>query len=62
MQKYGAVNATNLDGGTSCQLVVGSKMINDPTSLSGEHRSRPVASAFILDADDANNGDSSAVK
>ncbi|MBR1539875.1 MAG: phosphodiester glycosidase family protein [Clostridia bacterium] len=62
MQKYGAVNASDLDGGTSCQLVVGDKMINDPTSLNGEHRSRPVATAFVLDADDSNNGDSSAVK
>ena len=62
MQKYGAVNVSNLDGGTSCQLVVGDKMINDPTSLNGEHRSRPVASAFILSSDDSNNGDSSAVK
>lgn len=62
MQKYGAVNASDLDGGTSCQLVVGNKMINDPTSLNGEHRSRPVATAFILDSDDSNNGDSSAVK
>ena len=62
MEKYGAKNAANLDGGTSCQLVVGSKMINDPTSLNGEHRSRPVATAFVLDSDDSNNGDSSAVK
>ena len=62
MQRYGAINASDLDGGTSCQLVVGNKMINDPTSLNGEHRSRPVASAFILDSDESNNGDSSAVK
>ena len=62
MQKYGAINVSNLDGGTSCQLVVGDKMINDPTSLNGEHRSRPVATAFILDADDTNNGDDSLIK
>lgn len=61
MQQYGATNVANLDGGTSCQLVVGSEMINDPTSLNGEHRSRPVATAFVLEADDSNNGDSSAV-
>ncbi len=61
MQRYGAVNVANLDGGTSCQLVVGDKMINDPTALSGEHRSRPVASAFILESDSGNNGDSSLV-
>ena len=62
MQKYGATNVANLDGGTSCQLVVGNEMINDPTSLEGEHRSRPVATAFILDSDESNDGDSSAVK
>ena len=61
MQRYGAVNVSNLDGGTSCQLVVGDKMINDPTSLNGEHRSRPVASAFILENDGANNGDNSLI-
>ena len=62
MQKYGATNVANLDGGTSCQLVVGNKMINDPTSMKGEHRSRPVATAFILDSDESNDGDSSVVK
>jgi len=62
MQRYGAINAADLDGGTSCQLVVGEKLINDPTSLNGEHRSRPVATAFILDSDESNHGDSSAVK
>lgn len=62
MKKYGAVNASNLDGGTSCQLVVDGKMINDPTSLNGEHRSRPVASAFVLEKDGQNNGDNSAIK
>lgn len=61
MQRYGATNVSNLDGGTSCQLVVGDKMINDPTSLKGEHRSRPVATAFILEKDDSDNGDSSRV-
>lgn len=59
-QKYGAVNASDLDGGTSCQLIVNGTRINDPTSLNGEHRSRPVASAFILEADASNNGDASA--
>lgn len=61
MKNYGAVNVSDLDGGTSCQLVVGDRMINDPTSLNGEHRSRPVATAFILEKDDENNGDMTAV-
>lgn len=59
---YGAVQASDLDGGTSCQLVVGSQLINDPTSLNGEHRSRPVSSAFILEADGSNNGDLSGIR
>ena len=62
MQRYGAINVSNLDGGTSCQLVVGNKMINDPTSLNGEHRSRPVSTAFILEKDDVDNGDKSKIE
>lgn len=62
LASYGAVQASDLDGGTSCQLVVGNRMINDPTSLNGEHRSRPVSSAFILEADGSNNGDASAAQ
>jgi exopolysaccharide biosynthesis protein len=62
MKKYGAINACNLDGGTSSQMVVGNSLINDPTSMNGEHRTRPVATAFILSSDKSNNGDNSAIE
>lgn len=62
MNKYGAVNAANLDGGTSSQMTVGTKLINDPTSMNGEHRTRPVATAFILSPDEKDNGDSTVVE
>ena len=62
MEKYGAVNAANLDGGTSSQMALGNKLINDPTSMNGEHRTRPVSTGFILFSDKSDNGDSSAVK
>lgn len=62
MLNYGAVNASNLDGGTSCQMTVNHNMINDPTSLNGEHRSREVATCFYLESDGSDNGDKTAIK
>lgn len=35
LEKYGAYNAANLDGGTSTQLVVKNKLINRPISITG---------------------------
>ena len=61
MLQYGAVNAANLDGGTSTCLTCGSRLINDPTAQNGEHRTRPIPTAFILNADDSNDGDHSVV-
>lgn len=61
MKKYGAINAANLDGGTSSQMTVGNTLINDPTSMNGEHRTRPVSTAFILSTDDSDNGDKAVV-
>ncbi len=61
MLQYGAINAANLDGGTSTCLTCGSRLINDPTTLSGDHRTRPIPTAFILEADDSNDGDHSVV-
>lgn len=61
LQKYGAVNAANLDGGTSTSMTVNSILVNDPTSMSGEHRTREVSTAFILKPDESNNGDHSIV-
>ena len=61
MQRYGAVNAANLDGGTSTCMTVKNILINDATALNGDHRSRPVATAFVLEDDGSDNGDSSIV-
>ena len=48
MQNYGAYNAANLDGGTSCGLVVNGKLINDPINGSGKHKTRMIATGFIV--------------
>ena len=50
MQNYGAYNASNLDGGTSSAMAVNGELINDPMDSSGNHRTRHIASAFILTA------------
>ena len=36
LEKYGAYNAANLDGGTSTQLVINNKLINRPISITGQ--------------------------
>ena len=36
LEKYGAYNAANLDGGTSTQLVINNKLINKPISITGK--------------------------
>lgn len=61
LQKYGAVNAANLDGGTSSCMTVHSNLVNDPTSMNGEHRTREISTAFILKPDEKDNGDYSVV-
>ena len=61
LQKYGAINAANLDGGTSTCMTVGNTLVNDPTSEGGDSRSRTIASAFILTKDDSDDGDHSVV-
>lgn len=48
MQNYGAYNAANLDGGTSCGLVVDGKLINDPINGNGKHKTRWIATGFIV--------------
>lgn len=48
MKNYGAYNAANLDGGTSCGLVVEGKLINDPVNGSGKHKTRMIATGFIV--------------
>ena len=46
MQKYGAVNAANLDGGTSSVMVVEGEMINDPIDSANRHRTRGIPTIF----------------
>lgn len=48
MQNYGAYNAANLDGGTSCGLVVDGELINDPVNGNGKHKTRMIATGFIV--------------
>lgn len=36
LEKYGAYNAANLDGGTSTQLVIDGKLINHPKNITGQ--------------------------
>ena len=55
MQKYGAVNAANLDGGTSSVMVENYKIINDPINSDGVHKTRPVATGFGLILDKKEN-------
>ena len=61
LQRYGAINAANLDGGTSTCMTVGNTLINDATAQNGDNRSRQVATAFILMPDESDNGDYSVV-
>lgn len=46
MDRYGAVNAANLDGGTSSVMVVEGKMINDPIDSALRHRTRGIPTIF----------------
>ncbi|MBO5398041.1 MAG: phosphodiester glycosidase family protein [Clostridia bacterium] len=62
MQRYGAYNAANLDGGTSSVLVVNNTIVNDPIDSSGAHKTRPIATGFILTKDDKDNSDHSLVE
>lgn len=48
MVNYGAYNAANLDGGTSSALVVNNQLINDPINSDGKHKTRPIATGFIV--------------
>lgn len=68
LDKYGAVNAANLDGGTSTVMVLPKEeakkyldadeleghcrkeycQINDPVDSTGAHKTRPIASSFIV--------------
>lgn len=62
MQRYGAYNACNLDGGTSSALVINNKIVNDPIDSTGNHRTRPVSTAFILKKDSSDDSDHTIVQ
>jgi len=50
LKRYGAYNAANLDGGTSSQLVINGKLINNPKNIYGQtvKGGRRVVSGFGL--------------
>lgn len=50
LEKYGAYNAANLDGGTSSQLVIENKLMNNPRTVTGAlvKEGRRVVSGFGL--------------
>ena len=50
LKLYGAYNAANLDGGTSAQMVVNNKLINNPRNVFGQSVSggRRVVTGFGL--------------
>ena len=61
LKRYGAYNAANLDGGTSSVLVVNNTIVNDPIDSSGAHKTRPIATGFILEKDSNDDSDHSIV-
>ena len=44
---YGAYNAANLDGGTSCGLVIDNKLVNKPINGNGQNLTRAIPNAWI---------------
>lgn len=48
MQNYGAINAANLDGGTSSVMVVNGGLINDPIDSTLAHKTRGIPTIFMV--------------
>jgi len=48
MQRYGAVNAANLDGGNSSVLVENGKILNNPLDWYNQAQTRPIPNGFIV--------------
>ncbi len=48
MQRYGAYNAANLDGGNSSVLVINNKIVNHPINWDNLEQTRPIADGFIV--------------
>lgn len=57
LQNYGAYNAANLDGGTSSVLVVNNVIVNDPIDSTGAHKTRPIATGFMVTKDESDDSD-----
>ena len=55
MQRYGAYNAANLDGGNSSALVINNKLINHPINWDKMEATRPIATGFVLVDDKLHN-------
>lgn len=62
LQDYGAYNAANLDGGTSSVLVVNDVIVNDPIDSTGAHKTRPIATGFIITKDESDDSDHTVVE
>ncbi len=62
MVDYGAYNAANLDGGTSSVLVVDNTIVNDPIDSTGAHKTRPIATGFIVTKDESDDSDHTLVE
>ncbi len=48
MERYGAYNAANLDGGTSSVMVENGELINEPIDSTLQKQTRPIATTFIV--------------
>ena len=48
MERYGAVNAANLDGGTSSVMAVNGEIINDPIDSALRHKTRGIPTIFMV--------------
>ncbi len=48
MARYGAINASNLDGGNSSVLVINGEIVNRPINWDNLEQTRPIASGFIV--------------
>ena len=46
MERYGAINAANLDGGTSSAMVLNGELINDPIDSALRHKTRGIPTMF----------------
>ena len=48
MLNYGAINAANLDGGTSSSMELNGQTITNPRNGGFQAKTRPVPTAFIV--------------